>query len=555
MMKNFKLFLLSFALIAGLFTSCSNEDSVTEDQNIQETEAITTSLNRLTGQFDDNGDVIPTANPAGNIVFDFGFDFVYPLNLSFNNGTTVSINSLDELIEVLINSTDDLFINGIEFPFDVEVYDEDTDSIVIITINSEEEFLDLLDDLWDSEDPCDCDDNVDPVCVEIQDPNGESFIITYPNECYALCDGFTPNDFSDNCEEDYNCPGGFECFEFNFPITIITDEDVTITVNSQEELDNTLYNTYYFDFVYPFDVTTEEGDIETIYDDEDFYDLLEDCFDDYDDECYLEVDFIEDALMLCDVYELEIYTLGGDIVDVNYVEFNANGELVVNGTPTVVDLGSWSITNSNDNTILTIEGLQTFALLNGEWELDECEGYELEFINGDYTIEIDLDCDNVVEPCEECENEEFVPVCVEVEMGGQIVTYTFPNACYAECEGFTENDFVDCENDIPNNCSEQEVFAYLLQCQWYLNTSLYDATVVQYAQFFQDGTVTMNDGSTGTWNTSSNPSTEEVFVFFTFNNAPYDAVAQLDWTVGICSEGYIVLESGNEFVMLERDCE
>jgi len=499
MMKKFKLFLLSFALITGLFTSCSNEDSVTNDQDIQQTEAITTSLNRLAEQFNDDGDVIPTSNPSGNIVFDFGFDFVYPLNLSFNNGTTVAVNSLDELIEILINSTDDLYINGIEFPFEVEIYDEDTDSIIVVTINSEEEFLDLLDSLWDDQDPCDCDDDVvNPVCVEVQDPNGESFIITYPNECYALCDGFTPNDFAENCEDDYNCPGGFECFEFNFPISIITDEDVTITVNSQEELDNALYNTYYFDFVYPFEVTTDEGEVVTINNADDFYDVLEDCFDDYENEC-------DECL------EEEI-------------------------DPVCVE-------------VQTATGLEIITFPNACYA--ECEGFdEADFV----------DCDNNTDPCIECENEPYDPVCVEVEEGGQVYTYTFPNACYAECEGFDEEDFVDCDNNNPDYCSEQELFAFLLQCNWYINTSLYDTAVAEYAHFTQDGTVTIStDGGTsgvsGSWDLSSAPATGQLFMFLNFNDAPYNAFTALDWTVTECSEYFIVLSSGNEFIMLERDCD
>ncbi|WP_456439990.1 hypothetical protein, partial [Psychroserpens sp.] len=174
MMKNFKLFLLSFVLIAGFLTSCSNNKSVVEEQNIDETEAITQSLNRLAQQFSDEGDVLAASNPSGNIVFDFCFDFVYPLNLSYNNGTTVSINSLDDLITILINSNDNLYINGVEFPFNVEVYNDDTDAIEIVTINNEDEFFDLLDDCdFDVVDECDCGDESEPVCVEVQAPDGE----------------------------------------------------------------------------------------------------------------------------------------------------------------------------------------------------------------------------------------------------------------------------------------------------------------------------------------------------------------------------------------------
>lgn len=473
MMKNFKIFLLSFALIAGFLTSCSNEDSVVEEQNINETEAITQSLNRLAQQFDNDGNVVATSNPAGNIVFDFGFDFIYPLNLSFNNGATVAVNNLDELIEILINSTDNLYVNGIEFPFEVEIYDEDSDAIVVISINNEEEFLDLIEDLWDDDDSCECYEVYDPVCIEIQDPNGNSFVITYPNECYALCDGFTPNDFSNNCEEDYNNPGGFECFEFNFPISIVTDADVTIVVNSQNELDNALYNTYSFDFVYPFQITTDDGDIETIEDAEDFYEELEDCFDDYEEPCLLDIASLEVLLQECDNMEAEIYNVNGDNLENEYyLAFDGNGELIVNGEPTVVDSGSWSISTTNENTILTINGLLTFTDLNGSWELSECEELELEFTNGNQSLEIDLDCEDIiVEPCDECDDEEYDPVCVEfTDSNGNIIRLPFNNECEALCEGFTSEDIIDCEEN--SDCTIDPVLVILLECPWTVNNSI-----------------------------------------------------------------------------------
>lgn len=472
-MKNFKIFLLSFALIAGFLTSCSNEDSVVEEQNINETEAITQSLNRLAQQFDNDGNVVATSNPAGNIVFDFGFDFIYPLNLSFNNGATVAVNNLDELIEILINSTDNLYVNGIEFPFEVEIYDEDSDAIVVISINNEEEFLDLIEDLWDDDDSCECYEVYDPVCIEIQDPNGNSFVITYPNECYALCDGFTPNDFSNNCEEDYNNPGGFECFEFNFPISIVTDADVTTVVNSQNELDNALYNTYSFDFVYPFQITTDDGDIETIEDAEDFYEELEDCFDDYEEPCLLDIASLEVLLQECDNMEAEIYNVNGDNLENEYyLAFDGNGELIVNGEPTVVDSGSWSISTTNENTILTINGLLTFTDLNGSWELSECEELELEFTNGNQSLEIDLDCEDIiVEPCDECDDEEYDPVCVEfTDSNGNIIRLPFNNECEALCEGFTSEDIIDCEEN--SDCTIDPVLVILLECPWTVNNSI-----------------------------------------------------------------------------------
>jgi len=126
-MKNFKLSIFSVLIVLLAFTSCTNEETIVDtQQNTEESESITTTLGRLSQQYDENGNVDQTNNPAGNIVFDFCFDFVYPIELSFNTDTTVTVNSLDELIDIYSSSTENLFINGIAFPFQVETYNENS---------------------------------------------------------------------------------------------------------------------------------------------------------------------------------------------------------------------------------------------------------------------------------------------------------------------------------------------------------------------------------------------------------------------------------------------
>lgn len=277
-MKKLKFTFLSLFLALLLVTSCTNNEPITDNQQLtEESQSISTALNRLSEQFDQNGNVIQTDNPAGNVVFDFCFDFVYPLDLSYNNGTTVTVNDLDGLIEVMINSTEELYINGISFPFNVETYNEETNAIEIVTINNEEEFASLVEDCdFDDIETCECFEDYNPVCVEISDPNGETFTITYPNACYAECDGFTEEDFSENCEEDYYCPE-LQCFTLNFPLSVIINDE-TIIVSSEEELGTVLYDAYDFDFVYPFTVTLENEDVVTINNSEDIETLLEDCY-------------------------------------------------------------------------------------------------------------------------------------------------------------------------------------------------------------------------------------------------------------------------------------
>ena len=91
-MKNFKLTIFSLVIALMVFTSCTNNEPVVDNQqNTEESESIVTSLNRLSTQFDQNGNLTVSSNSSGNIIFDFCFDFVYPLDLSYNNGTTITV--------------------------------------------------------------------------------------------------------------------------------------------------------------------------------------------------------------------------------------------------------------------------------------------------------------------------------------------------------------------------------------------------------------------------------------------------------------------------------
>lgn len=357
-MKTFKLAIFSLAMVLMLFTSCTNDESVIEEQQTtEESESITTSLNQLRSQFDDSGNVSQSDNPAGNIVLDFCFNFVYPLNLSYNNGTTVSVADLNGLIDVMITSTDELYINGVAFPFNVETFNDSTNAIEVGTINNEDEFMALLESCeFDASDDCFYTTEAYPVCVEITDPNGNTFIITYPNASYAACDGFTEEDFAENCEEDYYSGGiGFDCFTLNYPISIVTNDGVTVIINSEEELGNVLYDVYSFDFVYPFTVTLDNaaGEIVTINSPEDIEAILTDCYGD----------------------------IGGN-------------------------------------------------------------------------------------ECEECADAVYDPVCIEyTDAIGITTVITFPNMCFAECEGFTENNVVDCEDNNPGNCSEDYIESIFTECQ------------------------------------------------------------------------------------------
>ncbi len=373
-MKKFKISIFSILMVLAVFTSCTNEEVIVDtQQNTEESESIITTLSRLNEQFDENGNVDETENPAGNIVFDFCFDFVYPIDLSFNTGTTVSVNNLDELIDIYSASTENLFINGIAFPFQVETYNENSNALEIETINSEDEFLSLLDDCGfeDVVEDCICTQEYDPVCVDVTDLNGEIYTISYPNACHAACDGFTENDFSEECDQGYETGAG-ECFEFVYPISITLDEEDALTVNSREELFNAIYGAYHIGLVFPLDIITEEDntvEVITINSYDELEAIIENCSgDDY-------------GVIDCSIGDitntLADYCWSIEFTDDNEFIYNLNSDgtyqlqdIGGNSGGSVLTSGAWSIVAGNNTYYITLSA--ELAEYNDEWVVTDC---------------------------------------------------------------------------------------------------------------------------------------------------------------------------------------
>ena len=365
-MKNFKLSIFSVLIVLLAFTSCTNEETIVDtQQNTEESESITTTLGRLSQQYDENGNVDQTNNPAGNIVFDFCFDFVYPIELSFNTDTTVTVNSLDELIDIYSSSTENLFINGIAFPFQVETYNENSNTLEIETINNEDEFFSLLEDCnFDEIEDCYCTEEYDPVCVNVTDLDGELFTISYPNACYAICDGFTEDDFSEECEQDYDSGAG-ECFEFVYPISIILDEGDPVIVNSREELFNATYGAYHIDLVLPLDIIIEGDTVVTINDYDELEAIIEECFGDSYGDIDCSIEDITNTLVNC-FWQI-------DFVDDDQYLYNLNsdGTYQVQSGDSLLTFGTWNIVTGNDTFYLTLNA--NTSEYSDEWVVTVCD--------------------------------------------------------------------------------------------------------------------------------------------------------------------------------------
>lgn len=228
-MKKYIKLILTSLLCLSIFIACTNDESSIELVEIHQSNSMQSALIQLRNHYNEDGSPNQDMNPTNNLVFDFCFEFVYPLSLSYNNEVIVTINSINELVDVIMNSSEELYITGVVFPFDVILYDSESNELVIQTINNEEEFSNLITNCYFN-DPCICTEEYDPVCVEIID-NDSVMVITFPNLCYAFCEGFTESDL-------VNCENNTECTIYD--LEVITgdcndDNTYNMTINFQYE--------------------------------------------------------------------------------------------------------------------------------------------------------------------------------------------------------------------------------------------------------------------------------------------------------------------------------
>jgi hypothetical protein len=457
-MKTLKLLIISsFAVIMTLW-SCSNNDNL--DENL-----FDPLQSETTQRVIDDGTPVDGMHPTNNLIFDFCFEFVFPIELIYNNGTTVIVNNLEELITVIINSTDELYIVGIVFPFDVLVYNHDTNEIEQITIHNEEEFIDLLENC--DFNGCDCDDEWDPVCVEIEE-NGTVTIITFPNACHAECEGFTEDEY-------YECDG-CDCPDEYNPVCVEIENDIIVFHNACfAECEGFTEDEYYEcdgcdcpDEYNPVCVEIEGEIIE--------FDNA--CF--AECEGFTEEDFVDCPVEMCDIYELHVEVGecnpdGTYSITINFEYENPENEHFDVFIRDNVHIGTYSLSNLP----LTIEHFEVSdfeydylkVCINDqpdccediEWMAPDCSGsgecdiYDLHVEIGDcipgtilYELTIDFEYENV-------NNEYFDVYLRNDEFFGYFELAALPLTIENfPLSGF-DHDFIKvCINDNPECCEAIE---------------------------------------------------------------------------------------------------
>ncbi|WP_196889147.1 hypothetical protein [Aureivirga sp. CE67] len=310
-MKYLKSSLAFLLLTVFVFTSCNNDDDTQVQQietvSVKKSEGLRTFLNVIKNLNLQNANARTTTDD------ELCFDFVYPITLGYNDGSTVEVESLNHLIEVLTDETEDLYIEGINFPFDIVFAADDN----VMTVESEEDIISALENCEYMEDEEDCFTIQFPINVIIGNETVEftsmedlyqeiEYEIVFPitvidNETgeEIIVENYDQLDeLEEMCDEDeddmdmWDFESFEDCFTFNYPLTmVIQDEDVTFN-NDEEfydffaELDEEDLEIEDITFVFPFTVTLsdDEETQETMENMDDFMMLIEDCLEAWEED-------------------------------------------------------------------------------------------------------------------------------------------------------------------------------------------------------------------------------------------------------------------------------
>lgn len=210
-MKNIKLLVLLVTLSSVTFFSCSDNKSV-DKESVPPSKSV--SLRTHLSKMKINHNIL------GKTTVEDTFTFIYPVTFSYSNGTTITVNSNQALLDLLANETETLYLDGIAFPFQINIANGNTTS----TVPNEDEYESVL-----------ANNNIPTV----------NYIATQST-----------------------------CFDFVFPISVIDQNNQPVVINDQTELVNFANSNNPINFVYPFSVIAIDGQGTTTVNVDNLYEFL-----------------------------------------------------------------------------------------------------------------------------------------------------------------------------------------------------------------------------------------------------------------------------------------
>jgi len=410
-MKTVKILLL--LLVTSLtFISCDNSNGNDKEINSQQSIALRTMLNEMKLANNIVGKSV-ARNSTSNT---FCFEIVFPVTLTYNNNTEITIANLTELIDVLTNETSTLYIEGIVFPFQV-IENNSQNSTITTTINNETEFMNLVQNCGYST----LNDHLMlPLCFDIIFPiefsantgtaNTTAINNLHDLHNFLILQTSNPNEYLQ---------------QLVFPISVISNNQ-TVTVNNLYDLYQMINGCYN-----PCNCTQEYAPV---------------CVQStpsgpvthFPNLCYaICAGYTQNDIVSCDPTPCSISNLVSTVGSCN--PSGTTYQLTINFTSSLPGATLFEVHNNSGALVGTYHLSDLPLTLNYETSTAGIDALYVNLVGAENCL---LSTTWFPPNCGCVCPTNFDPVCVQTANG----ILQFANSCIAECGGYTANHFVNCNS-------------------------------------------------------------------------------------------------------------
>ncbi len=287
-MKSFKFFSFLILLMLVAFSSCKKDEINTTEVvpdpiNSEETysnglldrlvaDAEELSLGCVTVEYPfsmlmmDSSTIEITSEGDMNAAFmdstNYPIDFVYPLNVTSEDGSTFAVNNAGELAALFANCVPDT-------GWDDSTFTEDFFPAWVISLETSCYELVYPVTILNVDGATATAANEDELVLQLSDGNFYSFsfplnLIDADGNPVIADDGNALFDLLAACNPGGGIgggcnPGGFACYQFSYPITLVMIDGSTVTINSDDEFANAVMNGEWAGFQYPITLIAEDS--------------------------------------------------------------------------------------------------------------------------------------------------------------------------------------------------------------------------------------------------------------------------------------------------------
>ena len=231
-------------------------------------------LDSTTAEVNSEDDFINITSDPSN----YPIDFVYPLNVTDEDGNSLTANDVNELGEFFTDCIPntgwnddfgDWFFPAWDITFENSCYQLvypvnllDIDSMTV-TANDEDELISLLSDgnIYSFAFP-----------LDLEDEDGNIVTAEDPDELFELLAECGPGPGNGGCGI-----GTFACYELGYPATLLLIDGSTVVVNDDDEFAEVMMSGEWAGFEFPLTLIDEDGNTITVNSEDELHEAMLNC--------------------------------------------------------------------------------------------------------------------------------------------------------------------------------------------------------------------------------------------------------------------------------------